>query len=340
MIAPTKEDIDPLVVAEVARHLFHRERPVLERVPHGVSTYVYRVYCRDTTHYLRVFRNTCGTFAPEVRVHALLRQRGVRVPEVLHFEPCHDLLGRSIMVTTAIEGRSITTLPPVEARDVLLAAGRDLAVVNTIAVDGFGWIERDGAAETVLKGRFTSHREFILNGLDQHLEVLARAILQDSDVDVIRGGIQRYACWLDVPRACLAHGDFLTRHIFARGRRYTGIIDFSAIQGTGSLYDLARFAIYDRDASRLPPVLAGYQQVTKLGSDLSERLTFLGLLIALGPLARHVSGPAANKREHPAYRAIMSALEWLRQRPRPQPMQYGTPLTLHRAVSDECANVK
>lgn len=282
----------------------------MERAPDGVSTCVYRVRHGAATVYLRIFADTQGSFAPEVHVHELLRQRGVRVPEVLHFESCHDLLGRSVMLTSAIEGSPIAKRPAVEVQDALVAAGRDLALVNTIAVDGFGWVERKGAAEMALKAPLSCHRAFMLEGLDPHLETLART-MREIDVDAMLCGIQRYDRWLEVPRACLAHGDFLARHIFAHDNRYTGIIDFSAIRGAGPLYDLAYFAMHDTGASLLPPVLDGYRQVAELPSDLPERLTFLRLLIAIGPLARHAAGKAPNKRDHPAYGAIMAGLRML-----------------------------
>jgi hypothetical protein len=55
-------------------------------------------------------------------------------------------LRRSVMVTSEIPVRPIEAGDRPEAiRAVYLEAGRDLAAINQIGVEGFGWIARDGA---------------------------------------------------------------------------------------------------------------------------------------------------------------------------------------------------
>jgi len=116
----------------------------VERVEEGVSTYVYRIQRDASVFYLRVLPEEGASFAPEMRVHQLLRERGVKVPEVVYFEHYNQALQRSVMVTTEMRGRHIGFCSEEnDLRNILIEAGKDLAVINTILVKGFGWIRRD-----------------------------------------------------------------------------------------------------------------------------------------------------------------------------------------------------
>lgn len=100
---PNQFPPDTRQIETVLRHIFPSTSLVVERVAEGVSTWVYRMTSRKETFYLRVLPEEGASFAPEVAAHILLRQRQVNVPEVIYFEQCHDLLQRSIMVTSAIK---------------------------------------------------------------------------------------------------------------------------------------------------------------------------------------------------------------------------------------------
>src|SRR5688500_5189732 len=103
-----KPDVDLQVIEEIAaRFLPDPGRPEVERTEGGVSTQVYRLRRGTTTLYLRVAEERGDSLAPEVLVHQLLCKRGVRVPEVVSYEPFNDAIERSVMVTTEIAGRPI-----------------------------------------------------------------------------------------------------------------------------------------------------------------------------------------------------------------------------------------
>src|SRR2546425_1934496 len=113
-------------------------RCTVERAEAGISTQVYRIRRGDEVFYLRVAEEHDASLAPEVRVHELLRERGVKVPAVVYFEPFNEGLQRSIMVTTEITGEHVGhRRVDANTKEVLRAAGRDLAVGNSIAVEGF-----------------------------------------------------------------------------------------------------------------------------------------------------------------------------------------------------------
>ena len=97
-------------IHQLAAHIFGPTQPLaIEYVAEGVSTHVYRIARGDEWFYLRVLPEAGDSFSPEVRAHALLRERGVSVPEVVYFEHRNDVFGLSVMVTTEIAGQSVAS---------------------------------------------------------------------------------------------------------------------------------------------------------------------------------------------------------------------------------------
>jgi aminoglycoside phosphotransferase (APT) family kinase protein len=277
--------------------------PVVAPTESGSSTPVYRIQRSGTTLYLRLAETPEASLAPEVLVHDLLRARSVRVPEVVHFESFHQELGRSVMVTTAIPGRSLAAdHQGIDVAPILAAAGRDLAVINSVAVAGFGFIRRDQLETPRLAAEAPSLRAFALADMESHLVALP-VFLAPDEIEAIRSTIARCAAWLDAGQATLAHGDLDATHIYHQDGRYTGIIDFGEIRGADALYDLGHVALHDGEAmpaSLLPPLLAGYGEASPvpLPLDYAPRIQFWSLLIGVRALARNANRPQAAYQTH------------------------------------------
>src|SRR5215211_3420319 len=92
-------------ISEIAAHVLPGSGGLtVERTATGGSTPVYRIRRGRTTLYLRLAESSEASLAPEMVVHNVLRARGVRVPEVVSFDPFNQALQRSVMVTTEIPG--------------------------------------------------------------------------------------------------------------------------------------------------------------------------------------------------------------------------------------------
>jgi aminoglycoside phosphotransferase (APT) family kinase protein len=263
---------------------------VVESVAEGVSTYVYRLRHGAEAFYLRVLPEEGATFAPEVEAHTILRRQGVQVPEVLYWEDHNEAVGRSVMITTEIKGTAIGRCDVrAELPDILRAAGRDVAMLNRVPVQGFGWIRRNMPGDRGLQGEVPTEREFLAADLDRSLSVLQDVAGGSQLIRPIRDIVRTETQLLDAHLACLAHGDLDLTHIYCQDGHYTGIIDLGEIQGTGPYYDLGHFHFHDGEllaTLTLPYLVEGYQEITPLPSDADRRIALASLLIGVHFLAR------------------------------------------------------
>jgi len=279
-------------VEAVVSRLFPSADTRVERVWSGISTYVYRILSQCRTYYLRILPDTEGSFTPEIAALTHLRQLHIKVPEVLSFEEHNETLGRSLMIETEIKGQALshTSFPREVLERVVVEAGRDLARINTLMVDGFGWIQpQQISAERRLRARWPTFRAFALEYRKADLVYLRRRLLKPWESRQLERILERYDSWLDGEQSYLAHGDFDSTHIFQDRGRYTGVIDFGEVRGANRWYDLAHFRI--RDGARPPyqlfPALErGYKEITPFPPEYEQHLRFTSILINIRALSR------------------------------------------------------
>ena len=304
------DDLDPSLVRAVVARVFRPSAACrIERVAEGVSTIVYRIRRGAETFYLRVLPEIGDSFAPEARAHHLLRERGVRVPEVVHWEHRDPLLGLSIMVTAEVPGRHLGRRPVDGATGKIVAeAGRELAIIQTVPVDGFGWVRRDRAEATHLEGEHRTLRAFHCEHLEADLAALEdQRLLAGHDVAAIQTIVAAHPSWLDAEQAHLVHGDFDVTHIFEQDGRYTGLIDFGEIRGADRWYDLGHFRMHDGETppvSALDWLLEGYGGGVPLPAGYRQRIAFASLLIAVRALARCLERRPEQAARHQALTSI------------------------------------
>ncbi len=294
MFRTNLDDID--TIRDMATHIFPRTAPLtIERVPEGVSTRVYRIRRAGETFYLRVLPEVGASFAPEAYAHTLLRTHGAKVPEVIYVEHYNAALERSVMVTTAITGQHLGHCRDVAAaRQALVAAGRDVAVINSVPVDGFGWIARDKFDGARLEAEFPSYREFAFDHMEDNLALLEGSALKQAGIAAIRQTLERSDALFDAEgdgQARLAHGDFDATHIYQHEGRYTGVIDFGEIRGADPCYDLGHVKLHDDEKlplPMLPHLLEGYASVAPLPANAPQRIALASLVIAIKALGRQI----------------------------------------------------
>jgi len=237
---------------------------VITTVTGGVSTPVFRVRLGEHACYVRLSETSDASLGPEALAHEVLLSYGARVPAVIGYEPFDPVLERPVMLTTAIPGASLDDAMPADPTPVFLAAGADLARINQVPVDGFGWIRRDDPLPSQLSGLFPTWEAFAASltahPLDHWFDPAMRSRIAEL----------AYVQPADPDRAVLAHGDFDTSHIFALNGSYTGIIDFGEIRGAEPTFDLGHLALHAPDA--LPFILQGYASVTPLPQNAAQQI--------------------------------------------------------------------
>ncbi len=287
-------------VKTIISSIFSSSPLSIERVAEGVSTHVYRIIFERETFYLRVLPEEGASFAPEVTVHERLRQMHVKVPEVIYFEAYNELFERSIMITNEIRGQPISqshSLSEETRAEILREAGRDLAAINSVSVEGFGWIRRDLPKSNELYAQWPTYRAFVLEYWESDLAYLSRNVISSLEAMQLNHVLLQHDSWLDVEQASLAHGDFGATHIYQEGGCYTGIIDFGEIRGTDRWYDLGYFHL--QAGERLPPgletaLMKGYMEVVPLEMECEHYIRFASLLICMRALARSLQKRPPN----------------------------------------------
>jgi Ser/Thr protein kinase RdoA (MazF antagonist) len=298
-----KPDVDTAVAAALLRRALGGT-PSFARTPDGVSTQVYRVFRGTDTFYLRVAEEPGDDLRTEAELHDRLRGLGVRVAEVVHVEPFVAGIGRSVMITTEVPGVSLAEVDdPVAAADVAEDSGRDLALLNTVRVDGYGFVRRLGPGWP-LRGEHPRRDTFVVSHLPLPWPGPLASLLRRADLTAVEGMLEHERA-RPPEGAVLAHGDFDVTPVFCARGRYTGLIDFGEIRGAEPLYDLGHFLLHDRETlpvTLLPAVLRGYQHVRPLPADHTESIRRSAVLLGLRQLCRWLGPPRRFGPDHPAVR--------------------------------------
>jgi aminoglycoside phosphotransferase (APT) family kinase protein len=187
-------------------------------------------------------------------------------------------------------------------------AGGELARLNSLPVQGFGWVQRPAEVREGLQAEHPTFQAWLDQDFDPPLRALQQSELFSlRDYQALRLFRAEAIEVFSSEPTVLAHGDFDTTHIYYHEGQYTGIIDFGEIRGAQRLYDLGHFWIENEDL--LSPLLEGYTEVASLPPNYRRHIQLTGLLIAARRLGRSLSKQASVY--GPDVKAIQSALQAL-----------------------------
>ena len=306
-------------VGALLRRWLPNRTVAFSRAETGSSTPVYRVVEAATGQvwYLRLAEEAGESRAAEARVHQLLRDARLPVPEVLAWEARPPEVDRSAMLTSLVPGRPLRELPqlaPAAIAAAAHAAGRDLARINQIPVRGFGWVQGVLAPDDALVAEHPSRAAWTAEYAQATAEVAASRMVEPRETDRLRQIMDRWLSRPDRTMSCLAHGDFDATHIHMSepAMRYSGIIDFGEVRGTDPLYDLGHALFHDTEPDRRPvfaALLAGYHAVTPLAADALADIQQQAIAIGVRRLA------IAQRRESPTTAWLANRLATLATTP-------------------------
>jgi Ser/Thr protein kinase RdoA (MazF antagonist) len=304
-------------------------RPVLgpeltvARTPAGLAAQVYRVQASGRVVYARIAEDQDEDLSVDAALLEHLRALGARVPQVVHAEPFDQALGRSVLITGEVAGEPLASCRDQHAqRRIAHAAGRDLAVLNSVAVQGFGWVQRQ-PPPWPLRAGLKTYAEFVTSDLpDPWPGPLAR-LFTVAELERLWALVDRES-HRRLTGATLAHGDFDTTAIFQVDGDYSGLIDFGEVRGTEPLFDLGHFHLWEHQRSPLPlweELLAGYGEVAPLPAGHQELVGRSATLLGLRQLARWLGPPRNLGPGHPAVTGRVTCLRQLLGLPGNSPVE-------------------
>jgi aminoglycoside phosphotransferase (APT) family kinase protein len=264
---------------------------------------VYRATVDGVRYYLRLAEEPGQDLTTDALVLERLRTLGVRVPGVVAASPSTAAFPRSWLIMTEVSGRSIAEGgTDDEARRAALAAGRDVAVINSVPVSGFSWLRRDGSGQ--LTGELPSYRQFAVSYLPRPWPGRLSGVFDQRRLDALHA---LAAGEQDRPLrgGHLVHGDLDVTHIYAHAGRYSGIIDFGELRGADPHFDLGHFMLHDgetRPGRLFSSFLEGYREVSPLPDDVRGTIRQSAILLGLRQLSRWLSPERGYRTSHPLVR--------------------------------------
>jgi aminoglycoside phosphotransferase (APT) family kinase protein len=272
----------------------------IEEIHSGVSTNVFKLV-NSETYYLKLFSNS-HSLPAIVLANKLLLQEDINVPEIQYFTEEDNLQdSRNFYIEEELRGKPVkkdSTLSKEQKDKIIMEAGKDLAKINSIPVDGVGWIK--GVKEGKLYSNGRDYNDFILKNVRDMLNGLSNInVLSNKQTEEIEKYIANHQASLNTEATSyLAHGDFCVEHIYHLDGNYSGIIDFGDIRGTSRYHDLAHFYTYNR--KYFESLIKGYNSVYELPSDYIQKIIIEAVVFGVGKLW-WISKNMPNKlNNHPA----------------------------------------
>jgi aminoglycoside phosphotransferase (APT) family kinase protein len=292
-------DMDGL--AGLMHEALPRARSVsIGRASGGRVVVVYRATVDGAQYYLRLAEEPGQDLTTDALILERLRALGMRVPGVVAVSAATATFPRSWMIMSEVPGRSIAQGgTDEEARQAALGAGRDVAVLNSVPVSGFGWLCRDGSAQ--LTAELPSYSQFVVSYLPAPWPGRLAEVFDLRQLDALRALAQAEQ-GRPFRAGRLVHGDLDVTHIYSHASRYSGIIDFGEMRGADPYFDLGHFLLHDgeiRPAQLFPSFLEGYRQINPLPHGHSQASRASAILLGLRQLSHWLSPQRDYSLSHP-----------------------------------------
>jgi aminoglycoside phosphotransferase (APT) family kinase protein len=278
---------------------------------------VYRARVDDLVVYLRVAEQPGQDLTTDAQILDRLGGLGAAVPAVVAAEATPDELPLSYMIVTEVPGISLAHGgTDDEARHAARLAGRDTAIINSVPVEGFGWIQRHGAQ--LLTAELDGYGDFVVSYLPDSWPGWLAGVFDSHHLAALESLIDSERR-RSLGHGRLAHGDLDVTHIYIHDGAYSGIIDFGEIRGTEPCFDLGHFLLHDgetRPMDLFDSFLAGYAEVTALADGQREAIRVSAILLGLRQLSFWL-GPLRNSSpaSRPARRRAAELANLLEHKP-------------------------
>jgi aminoglycoside phosphotransferase (APT) family kinase protein len=211
----------------------------------------------------------------------LVRQHGVRVPQVYHHDVSMKKYPIRYQFMELLQGECLNIFYKDQTLDrerVGLEVGRLLAKMHGIELDGFGFFNTNVLCEEKrIVGLDRSNKDYFLKNVDSHLEYLYdHDFLDDRQIQRIVRALEKNMCLLELDRGSVVHKDIAFWNIIGTQDEVHAIIDWDDVISGDPADDIAVMRCFYND-DILGPVYRGYEEVTEM-SDLFRAKTSLYLV--------------------------------------------------------------
>jgi hypothetical protein len=223
------------------------------------------------------------------------------------------------MVVDEIKGKSIEEIRPKNEKvlkNIMKSAGKQLAIIHSVKVDGFGWINRN--YHDILKGEKNHFNDYFNEYLESDLQSLHQYSFTEKEINYFMKSMNIAQKILFTESAVLVHGDFDLSHIFYSQEEnihnnnlkeeedillfdmnneiseninyfYSGLIDFGEIRGNHKVFDFATFILFYQERELYSYLIDGYREISQFNQEDIYATEFMALFIILRFLGKYVT---------------------------------------------------
>ncbi len=256
-----------------------------ERIIKGEANEVYSVTTSSGEEViLRICHNDSLGFEDEKWAIEASEKAGVPVPKVLLTENV-ALADKKICISieSKLPGIPLNelrqNLSEEEKKDLGRQAGEILSKINSVKMDGFGRIKKDG------KWNYGSIQEVLLRKYLSKDKILAIAKEIDFDTEIIEKAfaiLEEGAKKFPVIQPRLIHNDFAPKHLLIENNKIVGVLDFETAEGGDPVREFARWEFFSTNSFPTQYLIDGYADKTLFTDDFENRMhlwmVYLGIL--------------------------------------------------------------
>jgi len=226
-------------------------------------------------------------YAEKCALHAC-KLKGIPVPRILEIYEAKNEDDMDFMLCSLTPGINMDIYLRDHAdaeQQLLVCAGKQMATIHSIRVEGFGFFNNQIAKEkNELVGIHKNYHDFIWSGLEENLDRLVGFnILTTLQADKIKQ-IFITMNFEPIGRPCLVHNDMADWNLLTDGTELTGVLDWDECHAGDPIADLACWSTF-YSIERLEQFLKGYMMIQTLPKDYDKRFHYYRLRYTISKMA-------------------------------------------------------
>lgn len=158
----------------------------------------------------------------------------------------------------------------------MVEAGKTLAQIHSIKVDGFGAFDNEMAKQGKLVGLHGNFEKFIMSGLKNNLDILVKYehINEKQKNNII--ALYKDNNLLKCNKAVLVHNDYADWNLLTDGEKISGILDLDECCASDPLCDIACWMSM-APQNRVSKFLEGYFAVSEKPENFEDKVNLYTL---------------------------------------------------------------